>query len=404
VRRDRNHPSVILWSLFNEEGLEVNEEGMEIARVMDAVVKQLDATRPTTGAQNQGQLGPDGKANPKNAAHSLDVVGINYQTDDYDRIRAAYPDKPIVSSEDTSQVMTRGEYTSDWAKVVASYDDVYPGWAATSSARNSWEAIVRQASFAGGFAWTGFAYRGEPTPYGWPSASSHFGALDLCGFPKTEFYVRQALWVKDKPVLTLVPHWNWTGQEGRPIKVMAATNVDTVALYLNGRLIEEKKADPFQMVTWQVPYAPGRLEAVGRKAGRDVARFAVETTGAPVALRLTPDRKALDGDGRDAVPVTVEAIDAQGRPVPTANLPVALEVSGPGANIGVGNGDPNSHAPEKGNKVTIFNGLAQVIVQGRRAGSGNLVLRATSAGLQPAETTMAVRAVPAVPSVPVVPE
>jgi beta-galactosidase len=112
----------------------------------------------------------------------------------------------------------------------------------------------------------------------------------------------------------------------------------------------------------------------------------------------------LDGDGRDAVPVTVEAIDAQGRPVPTANLPVALEVSGPGANIGVGNGDPNSHAPEKGNKVTIFNGLAQVIVQGRRAGSGNLVLRATSAGLTPAETTMAVRAVPAIPSVPVVAE
>lgn len=404
VRRDRNHPSVILWSLFNEEGLEVNEEGMEIARVMDAVVKQLDTTRPTTGAQNKGQLGPDGKVNPKNAAHSLDVVGINYQADDYDRIRAAYPDKPIVSSEDTSQVMTRGEYTSDWARVVASYDDVFPGWAATSTARNAWEAIARQTSFAGGFAWTGFAYRGEPTPYGWPSASSHFGALDLCGFPKTEFHVRQALWVQDKPVLTLVPHWNWAGQEGQPIKVLAATNVDTVALYLNGKLIEEKKADPFQMVTWQVPYAPGRLEAVGKKAGREVARFAVETTGSPVALRLTPDRKALDGDGRDAVPVTVEAIDAQGRPVPTANLPVALEVSGPGANIGVGNGDPNSHAPEKGNKVTIFNGLAQVILQGRRAGSGNLVLRATSAGLQPAATSIAVRAVPAIPSVPVVAE
>ena len=402
VRRDRNHPSVILWSLFNEEGLEVNEEGMEIARVMNAVVKQLDTTRPTTGAQNKGQLGPDGKANPKNAAHSLDVVGINYQADDYDRIRAAYPDKPIVSSEDTSQVMTRGEYTSDWAKVVASYDDVFPGWAATSTARNAWEAIARQTSFAGGFAWTGFAYRGEPTPYGWPSASSHFGALDLCGFPKTEFYVRQALWVNDKPVLTLVPHWNWAGKEGQPVKVLAATNTDMVALYLNGKLIGEKKADPFQMVTWEVPYAPGRLEAVGKKAGREVARFAVETTGEPVALRLTPDRKALAGDGRDAVPVTVEAIDAKGRPVPTANLPVALELSGPGTNIGVGNGDPNSHEPEKGNEVTIYNGLAQVILQSRRAGSGSLVLRATSAGLKPATTTIDVRAVQAIPSVPVV--
>jgi beta-galactosidase len=400
VRRDRNHPSVILWSLFNEEGLEVNEEGMEIARVMNAVVKQLDTTRPTTGAQNKGQLGPDGKANPKNAAQSLDVVGVNYQTDDYDRIRAAYPDKPIVSTEDTSQVMTRGEYTTDWAKVVASYDDVYPGWAATSSARNAWEAIMRRPSFAGGFSWTGFAYRGEPTPYGWPSASSHFGALDLCGFPKTEFYVRQALWVKDRPVLTLVPHWNWAGREGQPIKVLAATNVDSVALYLNGKLIEEKKADPFQMVTWQVPYAPGRLEAVGKKAGREVARFAVETTGAAVALRLAPDRNAIAGDGRDAVPVTIETVDAQGRPVPTASLAVALSLSGPGANIGIGNGDPNSHAPEKGNNVTIYNGLAQVILQSRRGGAGSLVLRATAAGLRPADTTIDVRPVPAPPSVP----
>ncbi len=402
VRRDRNHPSVILWSLFNEEGLEVNEEGMEIARVMNAVVKQLDTTRPTTGAQNKGQLGPDGKVNPNNAALTVDVVGINYQTDEYDKIRAAYPDKPIVSTEDTSQVMTRGEYTTDWSKVVASYDDVFPGWAKTSSARNSWEAISMQPSFAGGFSWTGFAYRGEPTPYGWPSASSHFGALDLCGFPKTEFYVRQALWVKDKPVLTLVPHWNWPGKEGQSIKVLALTNSDTVALSLNGRLVGEKKVDRFQMVEWQVPYAPGRLEAVAKKNGREVARFAVETTSEPVALRLTPDRQALAGDGRDAVPVTVEVVDAQGRPVPTANLPVALELSGPGTNIGVGNGDPNSHEPEKGGRVTIYNGLAQVILQSQRAGSGSLVLRATSGSLKPAETTINVRAVPALPSVPVV--
>lgn len=402
VRRDRNHPSVIMWSLFNEEGLQGGEEGMEIARVMNTVVKQLDTTRPTTGGQNKGHLGPDGKANPKNAAQVVDVVGINYETDLYDKIRAAYPDKPIVSTEDTSQVMTRGEYTTDWKQVVASYDDVFPGWAATSSARNSWEAISKQTSFAGGFSWTGFAYRGEPTPFGWPSASSHFGALDLCGFPKTEFHVRQALFVKDRPVLTLVPHWNWQGKEGQNIKVLAPTNADTVALWLNGKLIEEKKVHPFQMVDWQVPYAPGRLEAVAKKAGREVARFAVETTGEPVALRLTPDRDTLAGDGRDAAPVTVEAIDAQGRPVPTANLLVEFELSGPGANIGVGNGDPNSHDPEKGNKVKIYNGLAQVILQSQRAGSGSLVLRATSAGLKPAETTIRVRAVPALPSVAVV--
>jgi beta-galactosidase len=399
VRRDRNHPSVIMWSLFNEEGLEVNEEGMEIARVMNAMVKQLDPTRPTTGGQNKGQLGADGTANPRNAAQVLDVVGINYQTDLYDQIRAAYPDKPIVSTEDTSQVMTRGEYTTDWKKVVGSYDEVFAGWAATSNARNSWEAICKQPSFAGGFSWTGFAYRGEPTPYGWPSASSHFGALDLCGFPKTEFYVRQALFVKDRRVLTLVPHWNWSGKEGQNIKVLALTNADTVTLSLNGKIIEEMKVDPFQMAEWLVPYAPGRLEAVAKKGGKEVARFAVETTGEPVELRLTPDRKALAGDGHDAVPVTVDAIDAQGRHVPTAKLPVEFELSGPGANIGVGNGEPNSHDPEKGNKVTLYNGLAQVILQSQRAGSGSLVLRASSAGLKSAETTIDVRVVPLPPAV-----
>jgi beta-galactosidase len=328
----------------------------------------------------------------------MDVVGINYQASDYDKIRAAYPSKPMLSTEDTSQIMTRGEYATDWSKVVGSYDDVWPGWDKRSSARNSWEAIVRQPSFAGGFSWTGFAYRGEPTPYGWPSASSHFGALDLCGFPKTEFYVRQALWVKDRPVLTLVPHWNWPGKEGQPVKVMALTNCDTVALFLNGTLLEEKKADPFQMVDWQVPYAPGRLEAVGKKNGLEVARFAVETTGEPVALRLTPDRSALAGDGSDAVPVTVEALDDRGRPVPTANLPVEFEISGPGTIIGVGNGDPNSHEPEKGNKRSLFNGLAQVIVQSRRDGSGNLVLRARAQGLKTGEATIHIQTTPPLPA------
>ena len=347
VRRDRNHPSVILWSLFNEEALEINEEGMEMTRTMNALVKRLDKTRPTTGAQNKGQLGWDGKANPKNAAWTMDVVGINYQNSDYDKIRAAYPDKPMISTEDTSQVMTRGEYATDYSKnIVGAYDDVYPGWDKFSSARNSWEETVRQRSFAGDFFWTGFDYRGEPTPFGWPSASSFFGAMDLCGFPKTEFYIRQALWVKNKPVLTLVPHWNWPGKEGQPIKVMALCNADRVALSLNGKLIEEKPVHPFQMVSWQVPYAPGRLEAVAKKDGREVARYVVETTGQPVALRLTPDRTTLAGDGCDAMPVTVEALDAEGRPVPLAQNKVNFTIEGAGKIIGVGNGDPNCHEPE----------------------------------------------------------
>lgn len=409
VRRDRNHPSVILWSLFNEEGLEVNEEGMEMTRVMNAVVKRLDTTRPTTGAQNRGQLGWDGKVNPKNAAWTMDVVGINYQAGEYDKILVAYPDKPIVSTEDTSQVMTRGAYVGG-PNIVTAYDDVFPGWDKCSSARNSWEAIATRPRIAGGFSWTGFDYRGEPTPYGWPSASSFFGAMDLCGFPKTEFFIRQAHWVKNKPVLTLVPHWNWSasvdssgatkpGREGQPIKVMAACNADRVALSLNGKLIEEKPVHQFQMVTWEVPYAPGKLEAVAIKDGKEVARYAVETTGQPVKLRLTPDRNALAADGCDAVPVTVEALDEQGRPVPTANLMVAFEIGGPGKIIGVGNGDPNCHEPEQGNQRSLFNGLAQVIVQSGRA-AGEIKLTATADGLAPATAVMPVQPCSPRPSVP----
>lgn len=382
IRRDRNHPSVIIWSLFNEEPLEVNSEGKEIARVMNAVVKRLDKTRPTTGAQNKGQLGPDGKLNPQNAAQVLDVVGINYQAGDYDKIRAAYPDKPIISTEDTSQVMSRGEYASDYQKnIIASYDDVFPGWDRHSSARNSWQAIAQQESFAGGFSWTGFAYRGEPTPFGWPSASSFFGAMDLCGFPKAEFYIRQALWTHDKPVLNLIPHWNWAGREGQPIKVLAATNAEKVKLFLNGKLIEESNVDPFQMVSWNVPYTPGKLEAVAYTRDKEVARTQVETTGDPVALRLVADRYVLQGDGADATPVRIEAIDRLGRVVPTAKLSLELKVQGPGSIIGVGNGDPNSHAPEKGNKLDIYNGLAQVIVQGASGALGGLLIEAYANGL-----------------------
>ena len=400
VRRDRNHPCVILWSLFNEEGLEVNEEGMEMTHAMNAVVKRLDITRPTTGAQNKGQLAADGKANPKNAAWAMDVVGINYQAGDYDKILAAYPDKPVVSTEDTSQVMTRGEFFTDYSKfIVASYDDVYPGWDKCSSARNSWEAIAARPRIAGGFSWTGFDYRGEPTPFGWPSAGSFFGAMDLCGFPKTGFHIRQAQWAKNKPVLALVPHWNWPGREGQPIQVMALCNADRVALSLNGKLIGENKVDPFQMAAWHVPYAPGRLEAVAKSGGREVARYVMETTGKPVKLRLTPDRNALAADGCDAVPVTVEALDAQGRSVPTVNLVVAFGIGGPGQIIGVGNGDPNSHEAEKGDRRSLFNGLAQVIVQTTKD-AGEIKLTASADGLASGGTTLQSQPCAPRPSVP----
>ena len=368
VRRDRNHPSVILWSVFNEEPMQGTETGYEMVRRMAAAVKKLDTTRPVTAAMNGGMF------SPVNVSQAVDVVGFNYQIDSYDRFHAANPKLPLTSSEDTSAVMTRGEYANDKTRnVLSSYDTEHPSWGATH--RAAWKAIATRPYLAGGFVWTGFDYHGEPQPLKWPSTGSSFGCLDLCGFPKAAFYLHQALWVEDRPILHLVPHWNWPGQEGKPIKVMALANADSVTLALNGRVLGEKPVDKFDMVSWEVPYEPGRLEATGKKQGQEVSRCIVETTGEPASLRLTPDRQALAGDGWDALPVTVEALDKDGRPVPTANLPVEFEITGPGTIIGLGNGDPNCHEPEKGHRRSLFHGLAQVLVQSQRGGSGALVLR-----------------------------
>lgn len=381
VRRDRNHPSIILWSVFNEEPLQGTAQGYEMVRRMAAVVKRLDDTRPVTAAMNNGMY------SPVNVSQAVDVVGFNYQIDQYDKYHAAHPEKPLTSSEDTSAVMTRGEYTSDrkGRHVLAAYDDEAQPWGATH--RAAWKAVATRPYVAGAFVWTGFDYRGEPQPFEWPTVSSSFGAMDLCGFPKTAYYIHQAQWITDKPILAIVPHWNWAGREGQPIRVMVMANVEEVALLLNGRLISTQKVDPYEMNQWQVPYAPGRLEAVGRSKGRTVAHAMVETTGAPASLRLTPDRTMLVGDGRDAMPVTVEALDAGSRPVPTANLAVDFAITG-GRIIGLGNGDANNHDPEKGKRYTLYNGLAQVIVQSDAATPGPLVLRASAAGLKPAATTV----------------
>jgi beta-galactosidase len=366
-------------------------EGYEMARRMVAAVKELDPTRPVTAAMNGGM------DVPVSVADAVDVVGFNYSIPLYDKYHAAHPDKPLTSSEDSSSVMTRGEYVRDDARhVLDEYDDNPPDWANTN--RVAWKAIATRPFMAGCFVWTGFDYRGEPTPFRWPTISSNFGIMDTCGFPKSAYYIRQSQWVQDRPVLWFVPHWNWAGKEGQPIKVMAMTNADTIELRLNGRSLGEQKADHFEMNFWQVPYQPGRLEAVARTGGRVVATYSAETTGAPVALRLTPDRAALDGDGWDAVPVTVEALDSKGRHVPTANLPVQFQVAG-GKAIGVGNGDPNCHEPDKAMSRSLYNGYAQVIVQSERGGAGTLLLKATSPGLRAAATTLKVRSVPPVPAV-----
>ncbi|NRF71673.1 glycoside hydrolase family 2 protein [Aquincola sp. S2] len=409
VRRDRNRPSVMLWSIFNEEPLQSTEQGLEMARRLVASIKRLDPTRPVTAGMHDGLFAE------RNAAQALDVVGINYQIWAYDRYHREHPGRPLLSSEDTSAFMTRGAWASDpQAQVLAGYDEEPSSWGATH--RESWKQIAKRPFLAGAFVWSGIDYHGEPTPFEWPSASTFFGAIDLTGAPKAAFHVRRAHWVKDRTVVKVLPHWNWAGREGRPVKVMVASNAPRVRLLLNGQAVGEQDVDPIDMVSFQVPYAPGKLEAValgsGAQAGRELGRDGVETTGEPVRLVLIPDRAmpdltgaagraALAGDGRDAIAVVVSAVDAQGRAVPTANLPVRFEVAGAGRLIGVGNGDPNSHESSKAPERSLFNGLAQVILQSRRDSQGTLTLRASAPGLQGAELVLPVQQAAPVAAVPV---
>jgi len=395
VRRDRNHPSVVLWSVFNEEPSQGTEMGYEMVRRMSNVVKSRDTTRPVTAAQSNSVL------NPINASQAADVAGFNYVYRDFDRYHALYPSKPIFSSEDTSTVMTREEYvTNRKLGILDSYDDQVLPWGL--SHRDAWREVAKRPFVAGTMVWTGFDYRGEPQPLDWPAAGSSFGIMDLCGFPKTAYYIHQAQWIQSRPILYLIPHWNWAGSEGKPIKVMVMSNAEKVDLLLNGKPAGEKPVDKYEMVTFEVPYEPGKLEAVASSGGKEVARFAVVTTGAPAGLRLIPDRSSLAGDGYDAQPVTVQVVDAEGRVVPTANQLVKFELSGPGAIIGLNNGDPTNHEPEKGNQHTVFHGLAQLILQSGLAGQGRLTLRASSNGLTPGDAVIDVTATAARPAVPVI--
>ncbi|WP_255498763.1 beta-galactosidase GalA [Dysgonomonas sp. ZJ709] len=393
IRRDRNHPSVIMWSVFNEEPMQGTEVGYEMVRKMTAEVKKLDNTRPVTAAMNGGLFAPI------NVSQAVDVVGFNYQEWAYDDFRKANRDMCLTSSEDVSGTMVRGEYVTDADKrLLDSYDTQHPSWGTTH--RKSWKDINERPWLAGCFIWTGFDYRGEPTPYTWPTASSNFGIMDLCGFPKMAFYLHQAQWIQDRPIIHLVPHWNWPVDSiGKEIKVMVLSNADKVKLLLNGKTIGEQIADKYEMNTWLVPYAPGKLEAIGYKQGKEVSRTKVETTGNPSQLNLIADRSALNGDGRDAMPITVEVLDTKGRHVPTANIPIEFEISGPGRIIGLGNGNPNSHEPEKGTKRSLFNGLAQVIIQSDENSSGEIILTGKSSNVKPFTIKIKVNKSEQIPSV-----
>ncbi|HZT72659.1 MAG TPA: beta-galactosidase GalA [Terriglobales bacterium] len=421
IRRDRNHPSVIVWSIGNEEPLQGTARGARIAAAMKRLARRLDPTRPVTEAMNY--------AWGRGLSEVVDIQGFNYgKAEAIDAYHAQHPDQPTIGTEVGSTVSTRGIYENDPARgYVSAYDLNAPPWAAT--AEQWWPVYDSRPFLAGGFVWTGFDYRGEPTPYGWPCISSHFGIMDTCGFPKDNYYYYQAWW-SGRPVLHLFPHWNWAGREGQPIAVWCYSNLERVELFVNGRSAGAQTVSRDNHVAWQVPYAPGMIEARGYRGGQLVLTARRETTGAPAAIRLRPDRARIAADGEDVSVVFAAVTDAQGRVVPyagnqirfhiaggaggeTAALPGyfgrltagALATTGPGIAgatgriIGVGNGDPSSHEADKGNVRRAFNGLCMAIVQATKQ-PGDVQLIAVSPGLEPAAVTITCAPASPRPAVP----
>jgi beta-galactosidase len=376
IRRDRNHPSVFMWSLANEEPLQGTDTGASIMQVMQNLVHSLDSTRLCTAALNSWGSG---------FSSVLDVNGFNYQLGQQDTFHSNNPGWPIIGTETSSQITDRGIYTNDTVNGYLWGYDLNPvSWGETAEAW--WQYYFARPWSSGGFSWTGFDYRGEPTPYGWPCINSHFGTLDTCGFPKDNFYYYQANWTF-KPVLHLFPHWNWS-TPGQPINVWAFGNCQSVELFTNGVSLGRQALNVLGHVEWDnVPYAPGTLKAIGYNNGVAVITNTIVTTGAPAQIALWPDRSTILADGSDVSVVTVAILDAQGNFVPTASNTVTFAVSS-GAIIGVGNGDPSSHEADKGSSQrSVFSGLAQVIVQSTSQ-PGSITLTATATGLTSTNITI----------------
>jgi beta-galactosidase len=326
----------------------------------------------------------------------VDIQGFNYFVGDIDAYHRDHPHQPTMGTETASTVSTRGVYANDTVRgYVSAYDVNFPRWAST--AERWWSYYDARPFLAGGFAWTGFDYRGEPTPYQWPCISSHFGILDTCGFPKDNYYYYQAWW-GGSPVLHLFPHWNWAGKEGQEIEVWCHTNLERVELFLNGASQGAQDVRKDTHVMWKVAYAPGVLEAHGYQGGQRVLTAKRETTGAPARIVLRPDRTRIAADGEDVAVVEVRVLDAQGRVAPVADDEITFRVTGNGTLIGVGNGDPSSHEADKADSRRVFNGLAAAIVQATKT-AGAIQVEATAPGLSSGQLSITCEAATPRPAV-----
>ena len=390
ILRDRNHPSVMIWSIGNEIGQQSDTSALRIAPQLTAIVHSLDKTRPITSANNN----PD-KNNKIIASGAIDLVGYNYHEGEYAGFHDRYPGKKFIATETTSGLETRGYYEmpSDSIRVwperwdkpferegnnVSAYDNVRPPWGSTHEM--TWKVMKKYDFLSGMFIWTGFDYLGEPTPYSWPSRSSYFGIVDLAGFPKDVYYMYQSEWT-NKDVLHIFPHWNWT--PGKMIDIWAYyNNADEVELFLNDKSlgIKKKTGDDLHIM-WRVKYEPGTLKAVSRKNGKVVLTRLIHTAGEPAKIELSADRKVIKAGGKDMSFITVRILDKDGNVVPDADNLVNFKINGEAFIASVDNGDPVSHDSFKVSYRKAFHGLALAIVQTKEK-AGSITFTATSKGLQ----------------------
>ncbi|HMP81329.1 MAG TPA: beta-galactosidase GalB [Verrucomicrobiota bacterium] len=418
VRRDRNHPSVIFWSTGNEMPDQRNAIGVELSKQLTAIVKDEDPTRPVTAGCNHDIAGFNGFQN------TVDVFGYNYKPQLYAKFRATNAAIPLISSESSSCVSSRGEYffpvtddknqgRQDWQ--MSSYDLYTPGWAMPPD----WEFRGQDTNtFVGGeFVWTGFDYLGEPTPYNddltvmlnysdpverarveaelkelgkirVPSRSSYFGIVDLAGFKKDRFYLYQARWRPELRMAHILPHWNWPERVGQVTPVFVYSSGDEAELFLNGKSLGRKKRGPLEYrFRWDdVVYQPGELKVVAYKNGKRWATNTMKTTGPATKLTLSPDRATIAADGQDLSFVTVTVADARGRLVPRSKNQIHFSIEGPGEIVATDNGDPTSFESFQSPERKAFNGLALVIV--KATGPGKIRLTAKSDGLKSADVVV----------------
>jgi beta-galactosidase len=420
VRRDRNHPSVILWSTGNEIGEQRNAEGHKLSEELARIVRDEDPTRPVTAGANYTEAGYNG------FQKTLDVFGYNYKPTEYGKFREKNPALPLFASETSSTVSSRGEYffpvvedklqgRADFQ--VSSYDLYAPPWATTPDAE-----FKGQDEFpftAGEFVWTGFDYLGEPTPYNAdssnllnfsdpaerarageelkalgrisvPSRSSYFGIVDLAGFKKDRFYLYQARWRPELPMAHILPHWNWPGREGQLTPVHVYTSGDEAELFLNGRSLGRKRRGAFEYrLRWdEVKYEPGELRAVAYKDGKRWAEDVVRTTGPAARLTLKADHNVIEADGSDLSFVTLSVADKAGLVVPRSKNRIHFEVYGPAEIVAVDSGDATSHESFQSKERAAYNGLCLVVVRSKAGTPGRIRLWAYSEGLKSGDVTI----------------